>query len=138
MNEPQFAAGDKNGQYGDPLTRAFWEGARRGVLILQRCADCGRWQHYPRPLCLGCESTAVEFVAASGKGTVYSRTTVRVPARPGLEPPYVAAIVELDEGPRMLTHLDSESVRIGDRVRVAWRERPDAPPLPVFTEATDD
>ncbi|GAB1823744.1 Zn-ribbon domain-containing OB-fold protein [Herbidospora sp. RD11066] len=119
--------------YGDPLSRPFWAGARDRRLVLQRCADCGRWQHYPRPLCLGCESTALESVPASGLGTIYSCTTVRIPARPDLEPPYIAAIVELDEGPRMLTNIAADAARIGDRVRVGWRDREDAPPLPIFT-----
>ncbi|MFF4776627.1 Zn-ribbon domain-containing OB-fold protein [Microtetraspora fusca] len=123
--------------YGDPLSRAFWDGARNGVLVLQRCADCGRWQHYPRPLCLGCESTSLESVPASGSGTIYSCTTVRISARPDLEPPYIAAIVELDEGPRMLTNVAGDTARIGDRVRIGWRHRTDAPPLPIFTVDAD-
>ena len=59
-------------------------------------------------------------------------TTVRRKLLPGFDPPYIVAIVELDEGSRMLTNITSEFCRIGSRVRVAWKERDDAPPLPVF------
>jgi uncharacterized OB-fold protein len=59
-------------------------------------------------------------------------TTVRLQVIPELMPPYQVAIVELDEGPRLTTNIVGEPCIIGDRVQLAWRERPDAPPLPVF------
>ena len=59
-------------------------------------------------------------------------TTVRRQLLPSPPVPYIVAVVELDEGPRMLTNIESEGVRIGDRVQVAWRDREDVPPLPVF------
>jgi len=74
----------------------------------------------------------VEWVRALGTGTVYSMTTVHQRVSDEFVPPYIVAIVELDEGPRMLTNIIGKSCQIGDRVRVVWRERPDAPPLPVF------
>jgi uncharacterized OB-fold protein len=77
----------------------------------------------------------MEWVPASGRATVYSMTTVRVKAAPGFEPPYVVAIVELDEGPRMLTNIERGSTSIGGRVRLAWRDRAPDPPLPVFEPA---
>jgi hypothetical protein len=119
--------------YGDPLTAPFWEAAARGVLVVQRCRVCGHHQFYPRPYCLACQSDDVTWVAASGRGTVYSMTTVHMEVAPEFAPPYVVAIVELDEGPRLLTNVVGGPGRIGDRVRVAWREREGAPPLPVFT-----
>jgi len=121
--------------YGDPLTRPFWEAAGRRQLLIQRCSSCGSHQFYPRPFCISCESDGVQWVPAEGTGTVYTRTTVNVEIAPDLKPPYVVAVVELDEGPRLTTNLTDLELRIGDRVRVSWRDREDAPPFPVFGPA---
>jgi len=124
---------DRSGQpYGDPLSRPFWEAAARGVLVIQRCAGCGRHQFYPRPYCLGCQSDELAWVEAAGTGTVYSQSRVHLAAVPGFEPPYVVAVVELDEGPRLTTNLVGGDCAIGDRVAVRWRARDQGPPVPVF------
>lgn len=127
---------DEREPYGDALTRPFWEAAERGELVLQRCASCGRWQFYPRPFCIACGGDEVGWEAASGGGTVYSVTTVRIDVLPGLDPPYDVALVELDEGPRLLGRVTG-GPRIGDRVRATWLAREGLPPLPAF-EATDE
>ena len=119
--------------FGDPVTAPFWEAAARRELVLQRCSACGAFQFYPRPFCLACDATALEWVPAAGGGTVYAATTVHMRVDPALEPPYVVAVVELDEGPRLTTNIVGGTAPIGARVRLAWRERDDAPPLPVFT-----
>lgn len=124
--------------YGDALTAPFWEAAARGELTIQRCRACGAHQFYPRPFCLACDSTELVWVTAAGTGTVYSMTTVRIQVSPEFEPPYVVAIVQLDEGPRVMTNIVGGTCRIGDRVRVAWLKRRDAPPLPIFRPASDD
>ena len=121
--------------YGDPLTRPFWEAAGRRQLLIQRCSSCGSHQFYPRPFCISCQSDGVQWVPAAGTGTVYTRTTVKVEIAPDLKPPYVVAVVELDEGPRLTTNLTDPGLRIGDRVRVSWRDREDVPPFPVFGPA---
>lgn len=114
-------------RFGDPLTYAYWEAAARHELTIQQCTACGHHQFYPRPFCLQC-SGEVEWVTAAGTGTVYSSTTVCLS-----EPHYTVALVDLDEGPRLLTALEGEPLpQIGDRVSVAWRERDEAPPIPVF------
>ena len=59
-------------------------------------------------------------------------TTVRIPVLPERTPPYQVAIVELEEGPRILSSIDGGSVAIGDRVEVVWQDREEAPPLPCF------
>lgn len=120
--------------WADPTTEPFWNAAREHQLVIQRCAACLVHQFYPRPFCLNCDSDSVEWVTACGLATVYSRTVVHLKADPNLllGSPYAVAIVELDEGPRMLTNLTSETCGIGDRVRVEWRERPGQPPVPVF------
>lgn len=119
----------------DPTTEAFWQACADHRLTVQHCRACGGHQFYPRPFCLACESTDLEWVPASGKGTIYSLTTVRMPVVPELTPPYLLALVDLDEGPRLLTNIVAETARIGDRVSVAWRTREGLPPLPVFTPA---
>jgi uncharacterized OB-fold protein len=81
---------------------------------------------------LSCESLALGWVDASGTGTIYSLTTIRLPVTDDLPPPYLLALVDLDEGPRLLTNIEAETAAIGDRVGVAWRERGALPPLPVF------
>jgi hypothetical protein len=65
-------------------------------------------------------------------GTIYSMTVTRVPIDPTFQPPYVVAVVELDEGPRLLTNIVNGECAIGGRVRVVWRDRIDGPPLPLF------
>ena len=116
----------------DPTTAPFWAAARNHQLVIQRCANCGQYQFYPRPFCLACGDRGVEWVPAKGTGTIYSITTVHIPVIPELTPPYRVAIVQLDEGPRLTTNVVDVACAIGDRVRVTWRERSGVPPLPVF------
>jgi uncharacterized OB-fold protein len=124
--------------YGDPLTAELWQAARRGELLVQRCDDCGHHQHYPRAFCLSCESPAVTWAVASGAATIYSQTTVHLKTHPFLQPPYVAAVVELAEGPRLTTNIVGELTRIGDAVTLEWQEREGGlPPYPVFRRALD-
>lgn len=116
----------------DPTTEPFWQACAEGRLIVQRCTACGAYQFYPRPFCLSCEGTTLGWVESRGTGTIYSLTTMRLPVDPGLPPPYLLALVDLDEGPRLLTNIDAKTAAIGDRVRVAWRQREGLPPLPIF------
>lgn len=124
---------DRNPEpYGDPITRTFWEAAARRELVIQRCEDCKACQFYPRPICLACESRKLAWIKVSGAATIYSLTTVHLRTAPELEPPYVTALVELDEGVRMLTNIIGDMPKIGDPVRLAWRERDGLPPLPIW------
>lgn len=123
--------------FADPVTEPFWRACAGRRLTVQRCADCGAHQFYPRPVCLACESDRMEWVEASGRGRVYSITTVRVPVTDELKPPYLLALVDLDEGVRMLTNIEAASAAIGDPVEVAWRDREGLPPVPVFRLARD-
>jgi uncharacterized protein len=129
---------DLDGLPADPTTAPFWRAAREHRLVVQRCTDCGAHQFYPRPFCLACFGLAVEWVEASGRATVYAKTTVRIPVVEELTPPYVVAIVTLDEGPRLTANLVGDEAEIGDRVGVTWRERTDLPPLPVFQRLAGD
>jgi uncharacterized OB-fold protein len=114
-----------------PEGREFWEGAHRGELRIQRCADCGKHQHYPRSLCSHCGSDAIAFVTASGRGTVYSFTVVRQNGVPPFNErvPFVVAAVDLDEhGARVLGAMPAlapDEARIGMRVRATFRAASD-------------
>jgi uncharacterized OB-fold protein len=105
-----------------PETQPFWDGCAAGELRLQRCLDCGKPYFYPRPACPACGSPNVEWFTASGDATLYSYVISHRPAR-GFEDdgPYAIAVVELAEGPRMMTSL--AGVPRGDMT------------LPVFTPA---
>lgn len=116
----------------DPMTEPFWRACLERKLVIQQCAACGGHQFYPRPFCLACESEKVGWVEASGHGVVYSVTTVRIPVVDDLPPPYIVALVDLDEGPRLLTNIEGGDVRIGDSVSIGWRERLGLPPVPIF------
>ena len=123
--------------FGDPLTATFWDGARAGKLLIQKCGDCNHHQFYPRPFCLACSSARVGWVEASGRGVVYSQTEVHMQASPDLTPPYVVAVVELDEGPKMMTNIVNGRCRIGDRVTLVWQARSGKPPIALFEPARE-
>ena len=121
----------------DPTTESYWTACAGHRLTVQRCAACGHHQMYPRPMCLACEALDLAMVAVSGLATIYSVTTMRIPVTDALPPPYLLALVDLDEGPRLLTNIEADRARIGDRVTVAWRAREGAPPVPVFRHVGD-
>jgi len=99
--------------YGKPLpfvheeTRPFWEGAKRHELWLQRCQDCGKFRFYPRSICPHCFSYNTEWIKVSGRGKIYSFTVSHKPASPAFKQdvPYNIAIVELEEGVRMMSNI---------------------------------
>ena len=122
-----------------PLSRPHWEGCREGVLRVQRCSACGAYVFIPQPVCTGCQSDALEWVESSGRGTVYSHTTVHRPPRPEFETPYVVAIVELEEGWHMLTNvvdIPPGDVGVGMPVEVTFRAVTDEITLPLFRPRT--
>jgi uncharacterized OB-fold protein len=109
----------------DPDNDVFWKGTERGVLLLQRCDDCAVVIWYPRFFCPSCGSTSTSWSEATGRGEVYTFTVVRKSRRAGWDAavPYVVAVVELAEGPRVLTNIvgcEPDSVRIGMPVRVTF------------------
>jgi uncharacterized protein len=87
-----------------PETQHFWDGTRQHELRLQRCDACGRIYFPPRPFCPACASRSVTVFAASGKAVLYSYVIHHRPV-PGFTPPYAIAVVELAEGPRMMTNI---------------------------------
>lgn len=110
-------------------TAPFWEAAAEGRWVLPRCRRCGGWIWYPRRFCPDCASRDVEWVEASGRGTVYTFTRIRRGRGPWAEHlPYVVAYVELDEGPRVLTNIvgcDPDDVHIGMPVQVVFEPADD-------------
>ncbi|WP_369247343.1 Zn-ribbon domain-containing OB-fold protein [Streptomyces sp. R41] len=123
----------------DAFTRPYWDGAAEGRLLVRRCGGCGRAHHYPREFCPYCWSEDVEWERASGRATLYTWSVVHRNDLPpfGERVPYVAAVVDLAEGPRMMTEVvecEEGALRIGMELEVAFRAgvpvfRP-RPPLP--------
>jgi len=102
-------------------SRPFWDAAKQHRLQLQQCGGCKAFIYYPRDRCPHCLSDQLEWRPVSGKGKVYSYTTVRrASTRSFSDKPYVLAIVELDEGVRLTTNIEAppESVKIGMPVTV--------------------
>src|SRR5215468_583429 len=100
-------------------TKAFWEGAAQGKLLLKKCGACGQLHYYPRAVCPFCLSDATEWQQAAGTGTIYSYSVMR-----RAEIPYAIAYVTLDEGVTMMTNLvdcDFDQIRIGQRVRLVFK-----------------
>lgn len=106
-----------------PDTAFFWEGTSAGELRIQHCPACGRLRHPPGPMCPACGADKQDWVVAAGRGTVFSYVVHHHPQVPGKTPPFVVALVELEEGVRMLGELidaDPVDVRIGMAVEVAF------------------
>ncbi|WP_207537913.1 Zn-ribbon domain-containing OB-fold protein [Sabulicella rubraurantiaca] len=87
-----------------PETQHFWDGLRRGELLLQRCGDTGRAYFPPRPFSPFTGTRDVQVFRASGRATLYSYVIHHRPA-PGFTPPYAIAVVTLEEGPRLMTNI---------------------------------
>jgi uncharacterized OB-fold protein len=119
------------------LTRPYWESARDGRLVTQQCRSCGQIWHPPLPACPHCHGTDLGWHEVSGKAVVYSHTVVRHATHAALadQIPYVVAIVELAEGPRMVTGITGcapRDVRAGMPVRVCFKAVTAEVTLPYF------
>ncbi|KPI24119.1 protein of unknown function DUF35 [Actinobacteria bacterium OV320] len=123
----------------DAFTRAYWDAAAEGRLLIRRCGACARAHHYPREFCPYCWSEDVTWQDASGRATLYTWSVVHRNDLPpfGGRTPYVAAVVDLAEGPRMSTEIVGEAageasagLRAGLELAVAFRDG-----VPVFRPA---
>ncbi|MGW2961693.1 Zn-ribbon domain-containing OB-fold protein [Streptomyces sp. NPDC001220] len=117
----------------DAFTLPYWEAAAEGRLLLRRCRSCGRAHHYPREFCPHCWSEDVTWEPATGRAVLYTWSVVHRNDLPpfGDRVPYVAAVVDLAEGPRMMTELvDTPEPRAGLELAVAFRAG-----VPVFRAA---
>ena len=108
-------------------SKPYWDGLRENRLVLQRCADCNKIRHYPRPMCDRCYSMRVEWIEASGTGKIHSWTTAHQAFHPGFKQdiPYTLATVDLPEGVRIQARIRSispEQLRCGMPVRIGFEQ----------------
>jgi len=120
----------------DPGNTPFWTGGSGGELLICRCGSCRRWLHPPVPVCRFCLSTDVRPEPSGGTGTVLTYTTNRQHWLPTLPPPYVIAVIALDDDPDLrltsrLVEIEPEEASIGMRVNVRFEEADDVW-LPLF------
>lgn len=124
----------------DPDSAPYWEGARDGRLMIQRCKKTGQAFLYSRQLVPGVDDSQVEWIEASGKGEVYSFTVARRPAGAAFQGdcPYVVASVTLDEGARIMSNIvtdDVAAVKIGMRVETFFDAVSEDLTIPKFRPA---
>jgi uncharacterized protein len=124
----------------DLETQPFWDGCREGRLLIRHCDACGEDHFYPRPFCPRCWSDRVEWKPASGRGSLYTYSVVHVNDLPPFNErvPYVAAIVELEEGPRVMTNIEGVEhgdLRVGMPVVVDFKAISDDVSIAIFRPA---
>jgi len=116
----------------------FFEGARQGRLLVQRCRDCGKLRHPPTPACGSCGSYEWDTARSSGRGSVYSYVVVHHPQVPAFDYPLPIAVVELEEGTRLVADLigvDPDEVTVGMSVKCEFVAVDDELTLPMFRPA---
>ncbi|WP_094286152.1 Zn-ribbon domain-containing OB-fold protein [Mycobacterium lehmannii] len=121
------------------LTAEFYEHCRRQELSFQRCSRCGRWRHVPRLTCAGCGSNSWSWQRSSGRGVVFSHTVIHRALHPGFDEavPFVCAVVEMDEGVRMVARIvdlvaDQTAMLVDAAVEVIYVHAADDVVLPAF------
>ncbi|HEX75028.1 MAG TPA: Zn-ribbon domain-containing OB-fold protein [Dehalococcoidia bacterium] len=124
-------------------TRPFWDGCKEHQLRFQKCRDCGHVRWPPSIICPRCYSSEVEWMVASGEGKVYTFVVYHYAYHKAFENdlPYITAIVELEEGPHILTNIvgcSSDEVRCDMPVKVAWEDVTEEFSLPKFKPAQND
>lgn len=104
--------------------RPFWQGLSEGIFCSTKCDDCGRTTFPPRSMCPSCLSEKMSWVDLSGKGTIYAFTQNRIVPRAYIpQAPYITAMIDLSEGPRLLSRIKGikyEKIYIGQEVRVCF------------------
>ena len=124
----------------DLETQPFWDALKAEKFLLRHCNACGHDHYYPRPFCPGCWSDDVSWKEASGRGKLYTYSVVHVNDLPPFNErvPYVAAIVELEEGPRVMTNIVGvpfEELAADMAVVVEYKPISDDVTIPVFRRA---
>jgi uncharacterized OB-fold protein len=124
-----------------PEAKPYWDGLRAGRLMLPSCPTCGPF-FYPRPFCPRCHTSGVTWVQASGRGTLYSFAIAHQTFQPGftVATPCVLALIELEEGPRLLSNLvevepDPRALRCGMPVEVVFERLTEDVSVPLFRPA---
>ena len=116
-----------------PDTKAFWDAAAKGKLLIKTCAECGKSHYYPRPLCPYCLSAKTEWVETKGTGTIYTYSIMR-----RSPVPYAIAYVRLDEGVTMMTNIvdtDLDTIKVGQKVKVVFKPSEGGQAVPCFAPA---
>jgi len=119
--------------------KAYWQGCQQGELRLQSCQSCGAVQFYPRIVCSQCQHDQLDWQVASGLGRVASFTIMHHAVSADYPTPLVAALIDLAEGPRLMSHVvgdEALTVQVGDIVRVRFEDWGDEMMLPVFERVT--
>lgn len=124
----------------DADSQAYWQGLRQGKLLLQHCADCGHVQFYQQAICRRCGGEHITHRPASGRGTVHSFSVVHRAPGPAFrqDTPYAVLLVELEEGPRMISSLsgaDPEQVVFDMKVELVCEPVDSQITLPRFRPA---
>src|SRR5260221_14649646 len=122
-----------------PETTHFWQETRLGELRMQRCIACTQAYSPPRPFCPACAAREVSIFRATGRGRLFSYVIHHRPV-PGFTPPYAIAVVELDEGPRMMTNIvdcpqTPEALQLDMKLEIAFEKIDDEITLPLFRPA---
>ncbi len=115
--------------------KAFWEGCKEHKLLIQKCNDCGRLQHPPRPICSECHSLDQGHIEASGKGTVHSYMIGERSIHPLFPPGYNMVLVDLEEGVRIVStvvDIDPDELDFGMAVTLDFIDEDDEFSLPIF------
>src|SRR5499426_2729117 len=122
-----------------PEAKPYWDGAREGKLMIPKCQSCGKAFLYPRVLCPACSSRDITWIQASGRGRLYSFEIAHQILNKAfkVKTPVILAMVELEEGPRMLTNLvnvapDPKALRCDMPVEVVFEKLSDQISLPLF------
>lgn len=123
--------------YPSPETQPFWDGCKRHELMLPFCPKCDAFFFYPRQFCPTCFSWAIEWRKCSGRGTLHTFAIQFRAQMPGFKPPYISAVVQLDEGPRLVTNLVGvdpmpENIKCDIAVEVVWEDLNDEITIPNF------
>ncbi len=125
-----------------PEAKQYWEGLKQDKLMLPQCKDCGKAHFYPRILCPHCHSRNLTWIEASGRGKLYAFEILHRSFNPAVKTPlpYVLAMIELEEGPRMLSNLinikpDPALIRCDMPVQVVYQKQNDNFTLPFFQPA---
>jgi 3-oxo-4,17-pregnadiene-20-carboxyl-CoA hydratase alpha subunit len=119
----------------------FWDGTQVGELRIQKCNACGAKRFPPGPACQSCAAYDRGYAVAAGTGTVFSYVVHRHPPVPGKELPIVIALIDLDEGVRMVgevVDVPDDEIAIGQRLRVDFNRIDDDLTLPVWRSAVEE
>jgi uncharacterized OB-fold protein len=126
----------------DPVTKPYWDSVKAHAMQIQKCNDTDQYFFYPRGISPFTGSTNISWEEVSGRGEIYAFTILPTQrsAWPGFEAPYVVAMVELEEGPKLMTNIvnveaDPEHISVGMPVKVFYDDVTDEITLPKFEPA---